>query len=407
MLSLSLLLLLAGETLSSPSPPPFTLTIPPGNPAHLSIIDSTTRLAALNPSFLTTPPIPGFDLLPNLPAWSFLIESTTPGVNKKAIFDLGMPPNYPEAFTPSRYNFMVANNLSADITHHVSEILVQHNVSLDSINAIIWSHSHSDHIGDPKTFPASASLVVGPGFTEEFMPGYPTDPESEIPDDIFSSGRELVELGEDDFPIDLGGLAANDFFGDGSLYILNTPGHMIGHLAALVRTTTSPDTFVFLAGDLIHHAAELRPSSAPYYNEIPNDAQNYYDCPFHDHKGKGKGKGKSTCNKQKCPTKQEFENLIESVGRDPKGPVLLPVIYHNFTETMTSIEHSKGFDVQENIWLVYAHDPYLLPEYNVGVKLFPERANEWFGTQWRRNTHWRFLEDFVDGAIALRGSVCI
>ncbi len=31
-------------------------------------------------------------------------------------------------------------------------------------------------------------------------------------------------------------------------------------LVALVRTTTSPDTLLFLAGDSFHHPAELRPS---------------------------------------------------------------------------------------------------------------------------------------------------
>ncbi|KAK3988621.1 beta-lactamase-like protein [Cladorrhinum sp. PSN332] len=414
---LSLLLLTIGVAAhSSPRPPAAKLTIPRGSPARLSIIDSTLRMEKLNASGLTTPPIPGFQYLPTLPSWAFLIESTTPGTNKKAIFDLGFPPNANESFAPSRYKLMIGRALPVKVDKHVSEILVEHNISLDSINAIIWSHSHSDHIGDPKTFPPSTSLVVGPGFAEEFLPSYPTDPESSIPQDIFDGGRRLVELAPADFPLTIGNLPANDFFGDGSLYILDTPGHMVGHLAALVRTTTGPDTFVFLAGDLIHHGGELRPSDSPFNNQIPHNVKSLYDCPFHPHphesksssKNKNKNENKKFCGKDKCPSKKEFESLTSSIGRDPRGPALLPVLYHNFTQTMQSIERSKGFDNQDNIWYLYAHDPYLLAEYGVGVKLFPRTANDWFKKGWREKTHWRFLEDFVFGAVNLTrgGSSC-
>jgi hypothetical protein len=59
---------------------------------------------------------------------------------------------------------------------------------------------------------------------------------------------------------------AHDFFGDGSFYLLDTPGHAIGHLGALARTTTNRDTFIFMGGDLSHHGGQLRPSK---YLHIP------------------------------------------------------------------------------------------------------------------------------------------
>lgn len=49
--------------------------------------------------------------------------------------------------------------------------------------------------------------------------------------------------------------------------------HAIGHMNALVRTTTSPDTFLFLAGDSFHHPSEVRPISdvpLPEELDIPN-----------------------------------------------------------------------------------------------------------------------------------------
>lgn len=35
---------------------------------------------------------------------------------------------------------------------------------IQDIEAIIWSHSHFDHVGDPSTFPPSTDLIVSPGF---------------------------------------------------------------------------------------------------------------------------------------------------------------------------------------------------------------------------------------------------
>ncbi|KAJ5880324.1 uncharacterized protein N7473_011377 [Penicillium subrubescens] len=50
------------------------------------------------------------------------------------------------------------------------------------------------------------------------------------------------------------------FFGDGSLYLLPTPGHAVGHMAALVRVTSGPDSFVLLDDDACDYCGELRPS---------------------------------------------------------------------------------------------------------------------------------------------------
>lgn len=43
---------------------------------------------------------------------------------------------------------------------------------------------------------------------------------------------------------------AVDFFGDGSMYLVDTPGHCPGHMSCLARI--AKDTFLFLAGDLCH-----------------------------------------------------------------------------------------------------------------------------------------------------------
>ena len=44
---------------------------------------------------------------------------------------------------------------------------------------------------------------------------------------------------------------AVDFYGDGSLYLVDSPGHLLGHLAAAARI--APNSFLFLAGDTCHN----------------------------------------------------------------------------------------------------------------------------------------------------------
>ncbi|KAL1904510.1 hypothetical protein Sste5344_009798 [Sporothrix stenoceras] len=70
--------------------------------------------------------------------------------------------------------------------------------------------------------------------------------------------RELLELSFDS-DLRVGQFKAIDYFNDGSLYLLDAPGHAIGHTCALARVTNgdsqTQDTFVFMAGDTCHHDA--------------------------------------------------------------------------------------------------------------------------------------------------------
>lgn len=216
------------------------LTLPAfkGSTVAVSILNSGTF--SIRADFLVHNPLPGHDAI-TCPCYSFLIENKKLG--KKVLYDLGLikdttklPPSSKHCalkmWLPSRVlmkTTVLAQIDAAGAVMHVekdvADQLTQANVPLESINSIIWSHHHLDHIGDPSLFPKSTSLVVGPGFKNEktTFPGYPENPDAVIPGDGFE-GRELVEL---DFSSDLsiGGYPAIDFFDDGSLYILQAPGH--------------------------------------------------------------------------------------------------------------------------------------------------------------------------------------
>jgi glyoxylase-like metal-dependent hydrolase (beta-lactamase superfamily II) len=53
----------------------------------------------------------------------------------------------------------------------------------------------------------------------------------------------------------VGKMESYDLFGDGSVQILNAPGHAVGHICALVRTTE--DSYLLLGGDTCHFVGKL------------------------------------------------------------------------------------------------------------------------------------------------------
>ncbi len=136
---------------------------------RLRAIDGKNSMSLYIQRFIE-PSLAGFDTL-NLTNVCYLIDH--PGMNKRILFDCGARKDV-ENYAPlikARLNAILKGmKIEAD----VDEILVGVGVDLQSIDSIVWSHWHWDHIGAAQNFPASVEIVVGPGFRENYMPGYPT-----------------------------------------------------------------------------------------------------------------------------------------------------------------------------------------------------------------------------------------
>ena len=116
------------------------------------------------------------------------------------------------------------------------------------------SHLHWGHTGDLDYF-THAELFLGPDSRVVLEDTYPSNPSSTIlafPKDIKTSFinfadpqkyRKVAPFGPYERAI--------DFFGDGSFYLVDSPGHMPGHLSAAARV--APDSFLFLASDTCHN----------------------------------------------------------------------------------------------------------------------------------------------------------
>ncbi|EXJ70208.1 uncharacterized protein A1O5_06276 [Cladophialophora psammophila CBS 110553] len=342
--------------------------IPPGNVARVRIIDTTTSIKTLETHHVMGPPMPGMYVMPDILAWSFLVESTN---GRKALFDLGVPPNF-EDFSPAVTRFLKTDAWGWQISSqkHVADILKNEGVNPASITDIVWSHWHWDHIGDPSTFPLHAQLVVGPGFKDEFLPGYPARQDSPVRESDFK-GRQLREITfqESQGALQIGQFRAFDLFSDGSFYLLDTPGHATGHLAGLARTTA--DTFIMMGGDLCHHS--VRPSR---YKTLP--AEVHLDAFRHFQGGF-------------CPG-SVFEALQEKRGRGLDQPFFEPTFGADIPLAMETITQVQVPDANDNVLFIYAHDKNIQGI----VDMFPADVNDWQTKGWREKMYWRFLEDFKE-----------
>lgn len=150
-----------------------------------AVIDTTSWICNIPASHFVEPQIRGFDTL-SAPSYSFLIEHPS---GRKLLFDLGVRKDW-DKLSPFTANMIASiGPAKLEVKKGVREQLEEHGVPGSSIEGIIWSHWHFDHTGDPSTFDPHTALIVGPGFKEAFVPGYPANQDAVILESDYA-GRE-------------------------------------------------------------------------------------------------------------------------------------------------------------------------------------------------------------------------
>ncbi|CEI63560.1 hypothetical protein FVEN_g6691 [Fusarium venenatum] len=337
------------------------------------IIDTTSYMSNVPASSFVEPLVSGFETL-NAGSYAFLIKHTSSKSSKHdtMVFDLGVRKdweNLPDTFVAA----VKEEGWSIDVQTDVASILRDNGQDLNSVGAIIWSHWHFDHVGDPQTFPSTTDLIVGPGFKQGVMPGWPTAKDSQVNETAWQ-GRELIEIEfSGEAALDIGKFQAYDFYGDGSFYLLNSPGHAVGHMSALARTTADPPSFMLLGGDIAHHCGEFRPSPYTPLPEMisPNPLGHTLSaCP---------GRLFLSVHPCKDPERPFFD------------PTVGPVWHDEGLLAKESIDKLIEADAYDNIFPVMAHDMTLVGT----VDLYPKKANNWMSKRWKEDTRWGFCGDFT------------
>jgi glyoxylase-like metal-dependent hydrolase (beta-lactamase superfamily II) len=131
------------------------------------------------------------------------------------------------------------------------------------IDVVMPSHLHWDHEGTPADFP-NAKFVVGSGTLHLLREGAPPH----YPKEIFNPDLLPADRTKELPPTSPGSSTAGknqtkhvwqpfagfphtvDFFADGSVYVVDCPGHLFGHVNLLARI--GKNKWVYLGGDCCH-----------------------------------------------------------------------------------------------------------------------------------------------------------
>lgn len=133
------------------------------------------------------------------------------------------------------------------------DLLAQLKLTPAQIKYVGISHYHGDHVGQVSSFPQS-TLLIGKGDWDVL-----TDPKSSTianptPFANWITGGGKVEP----LPGD------KDVFGDGSVIMLNMPGHTPGHHSLLVKLKEMGN--VLITGDVSHFRENYESSGVPTFN---------------------------------------------------------------------------------------------------------------------------------------------
>ena len=133
------------------------------------------------------------------------------------------------------------------------DLLAQLKLKPEQIKYVGISHYHGDHIGQVDSLPKS-TLLIGKGDWDALTAAKPNPGVNPAPFANWISGGGKVD------PV----MLDKDVFEDGTVVMLNTPGHTPGHHSLLVRLKEMGN--VLLSGDLTHFQENYDSNGVPSFN---------------------------------------------------------------------------------------------------------------------------------------------
>jgi glyoxylase-like metal-dependent hydrolase (beta-lactamase superfamily II) len=138
--------------------------------------------------------------------------------------------------------------------HRLVDQLAQLNLTPADIEFVSFSHAHVDHTGNGNLFARSTWIVDADERAYMFDDRHRADAQSfNMYNQLENAQTRQIE-GEGDY----------DVFGDGSVVIVQAPGHTPGHAVLLVRLANAGP--VLLTGDMWHLAESRERRAVPRFN---------------------------------------------------------------------------------------------------------------------------------------------
>jgi N-acyl homoserine lactone hydrolase len=198
-----------------------------------------------------------------VPAVAFLIEHPSAG---RLLIDTGFHEVIAEGSPKERnHNLgMIGYSIGRNIEMHAGQTaaaqLRARGIAPGDIRLIVMTHLHFDHASALADFPAATVLVSAPEWRAARARGA----------SLQGYSAPQLDPGLTYRTVDFSGPGARawgpfertlDLFGDGSLTLLDTPGHSAGHMSVLARLR---EREVLIAGDAIYTMATLREGRRPW-----------------------------------------------------------------------------------------------------------------------------------------------
>ncbi|KAI8615877.1 beta-lactamase-like protein [Chytriomyces sp. MP71] len=273
------------------------------------------------------------------PVLCFLVErGSGDGTEERLLFDLGIRKDH-QKFSPITRNTVLPFFPIHDAPD-VAENLATGGLAPADVSNVILSHDHYDHIGDPLLFPLFTRFSVGDfGTDDEGLARLHRRDGSIIP------WRKLLQ-DPSLFWQPLGTFErAHDYFGDGSFWIIDAPGHCKGHIMAMARSTASPNpTYILFAGDAAHSKCLYSPCPEPHHPESRSAIGLYTDG-------------------YKCGT----------------GPRCDYSVHEDTYAAYKTIAALSRMDSLDNVLVIAAHETGV----EGTVDLYPRSANDWKRKGWK------------------------
>jgi glyoxylase-like metal-dependent hydrolase (beta-lactamase superfamily II) len=141
---------------------------------------------------------------------------------------------------------------SLTLRRSIVDQLAQLGLAPEVIDFVGISHWHFDHVGQAPRF-TNARLLIGKADADALRSTPTVDEDSFAALKHWLAGSGTLELVSGD----------KDIFGDGSVMMIDAPGHTAGHYALLVRLASGP---VLLSGDLYHFTEQVENRGVPTFN---------------------------------------------------------------------------------------------------------------------------------------------
>ncbi|KAK0353590.1 hypothetical protein LTR02_012746 [Friedmanniomyces endolithicus] len=246
--------------------------LPPASPnqTYVTVSPMAGGFITLSDKFFIHPASP--DAKRTVPSLTFLIthpgsalHNANPSKPFNLMFDLGLRKS--KSLYPPVLQRHIDGRAPHNLAPGVAAQLAAGGLDPGEVDVVMLSHVHYDHHGDPLEFPR-AHFVVGHGALDvlanglgeiashqHFVPGtLPAERSSEFPDPAEAQSAEKQSgerEGKEGKWKPLGPFPATlDFFGDGSVFVVDTPGHLPGHINLLCRLAEK--RWIMLCGDAFH-----------------------------------------------------------------------------------------------------------------------------------------------------------